>query len=214
MDPIARIVTPETAVSIALGVVIPNPEAWLGEGETPPALQDALARWRISWNLPADEGRSARDEVYPALAEGLAPLIGPGGVREEEVHLGEGIARARALPPEDLGPEIVQRLADAAAAHARASQARRAGAPVDGLRHVLIGADILREVGPEAVARALVAEVAELNGRLMDSNSYSEQDRERLERLVTGSRQALDEADWVRAIRRAYYAKGLLSDGR
>ncbi len=85
---------------------------------------------------------------------------------------------------------------------------------MEGLRYVLEGSDILREVGPEAVARALVAEVAELHGRLSDSDTYSEQEWERLGRLVTGGRQALEDEDWVRAIRRAYYAKGLLTDGR
>jgi len=213
-DPIARIVTPETAVSVALGVVLPEPELWLGETEADPSLLDAVARWRMSWDLPAGEGRPAREGLHAELARGLAPVLGPGRVKEEEARLAEGIARARELPEDDLGPEIVIRLGDAAVARARAARALRLGDPVEGLRYVLEGSDILREVGPEAVARALVAEVAELHGRLSDDETYSQQDRDRLGRLVIGGRQALEDEDWVRAIRRAYYAKGLLTDGR
>ena len=214
IDPIARIVTPETAVSVALGVVLPEPELWLDEQQADPALLDAVVSWRMSWDLPAAEGRRARDELRRALAVGLAPVLGPGRVKEEEARLAEGIARAKELPEDDLGQEIVVRLGDAAVAHARAARALRAGDPVEGLLYVLEGSDILREVGPEAVARALVAEVAGLHGRLSESDTYSQQDRERLGRLVTGGRQALEDEDWVRAIRRAYYAKGLLTDGR
>ena len=49
---------------------------------------------------------------------------------------------------------------------------------------------------------------------ISDSEPYSEQEQERLGRLVTGGRQALEDEDWIRAIRRAYYAKGLLTEGR
>ena len=213
-DPVARIVTPETAVSVALGVVLPEPELWLGEYQGNPSLLDVVARWRVSWDVPAVEGRLAREQLRPQMARGLAPILGPGRVKEEEVRLAEGIARAKELPEDDLGPEIVIRLGDASVAHAKAARAIRAGDPVQGLLHVMEGSDILREVGPEAVARALVAEVAELHGRLSDSDAYSQQDQERLGRLVIGGRQALDDEDWVRAIRRAYYAKGLLTDGR
>lgn len=212
-DPVARIVTPETAVSVALGVVLPEPEAWLGEETTDPELVDAVAQWRLSWDLPTEQGRPIRESLHPTLARGLAPLLGPGGVQEEEARLNEGLDRAAELPRADLGSAIVSRLMDARSAHGEAARALRAGDPERGLQHVLQGADILREVGPEAVARALVSEVEELHGRLSASDSYSEQETERLGRLVLGSRQALEDRDWVRAIRRAYYAKGLLTDG-
>ena len=213
-DPVARIVTPETAVSVALGVVLPQPEHWLSEDATDPGLLDAVVRWRMSWDLPTAEGRPTREELHPVLARGLAPMLGAGRIKEEEVRLAEGISRAQALPEEDLGADIVERLGQAEAVQARGARALRAGDPVEGLRYVLEAADILREVGPEAVARALVAEVEELQRRLSDSETYSEQDQQRLGRLVTGGRQALEDEDWVRAIRRAYYAKGLLTDRR
>lgn len=213
-DPVARIVTPETAVSVALGVVLPQPEHWLSEDATDPGLLDAVVRWRMSWDLPTADGRPTREELHPVLARGLAPMLGAGRIKEEEVRLAEGISRAQALPEEDLGPAIVERLRHAEVVHARGARALRAGDPVEGLRYVLEAADILREVGPEAVARALVAEVEELHRRLSGSEAYSEQDQQRLGRLVTGGRQALQDEDWVRAIRRAYYAKGLLTDRR
>lgn len=212
-DPVARIVTPETAVSVALGVVLPAPDVWLPD-DPDPALADAAARWRMSWDLPEAEGRTERAALYPSLAEGLLPVIGAGRVREEEARLAEGIARARALPAEELGPRILARLTEADRAHGRALRELRGGDPQGALQWVLQGADILREVGPEAVARALVSEVRALQGRKIEEGTYSEEERVRLDRLVLGSTQALEEGDWVRAIRRAYYAKGLLTDGR
>ena len=212
-DPVARIVTPETAVSVALGVVLPEPEMWLDDEAAAPELVDAVARWRLSWDRPVAEGRPIRESLHAELAQGLLPTLGPGGVKEEEERLAEGVARAQELPEADLGPEIVARLSDAQRAHTLAFRALRGGDAEEGLRYVLLGGDILREVGPEAVARALVSEVEELQRRLSESDSYSEQEAERLDRLVLGSRQALEDQDWVRAIRRAYYAKGLLTDG-
>jgi hypothetical protein len=213
-DPIAQIVTAETAVSVALGVVLPEPEMWLGDNPADPAVLDDIVRWRRSWDLPIAEGRAAREALHVGLGRGLAPILGPGGVRAEELRLAEGIERAQELPEADLGSEIVARLRDAEGAHTRAARALRAGEPENGLRYVLEGADVLREIGPEAVARALVAEVAELHRRISDADTYSQQEEERLGRLVIGGQQALEEKDWVRAIRRAYYAKGLLTDGR
>ena len=72
------------------------------------------------------------------------------------------------------------------------------------------GGDALREVAPEAVARAIQGEVEEAFGRVSDGGPYSEKDMERLTRLVHGARQALGEGSWALAIRRAYYARALL----
>ena len=59
----------------------------------------------------------------------------------------------------------------------------------------------------------MVSEVDAGLRRISADETYSEQDLERLSRLVRGGREALSEQDWVRAIRRAYYARGLLASG-
>jgi len=71
----------------------------------------------------------------------------------------------------------------------------------------------LREVGPEAVARTMVSEVNTERGSISVDDAYSEQDLERLDRLLQGGSEALSQQDWVRAIRRAFYARGLMASG-
>ena len=80
----------------------------------------------------------------------------------------------------------------------------------DAMVQLLAGSDALREVGPEAVARTMVSEVVADRRNISARDSYSEQDLERLDRLLRGGREALSDQDWVRAIRRAYYARGLI----
>jgi len=56
----------------------------------------------------------------------------------------------------------------------------------------------------------MVSEVVADRRNISARDSYSEQDLERLDRLLRGGREALSDQDWVRAIRRAYYARGLI----
>ena len=76
---------------------------------------------------------------------------------------------------------------------------------------LLQGADALREVGPEAVARTAVAECEARLRRIPEDAPYSETELDRIRHLVTGSRQALESEEWGLAIRRAYYAESLLA---
>ena len=189
--------------------------AWVAEtaAGSDSAPGDAVEVWATSWDVPEADGRSTRETTYAELTARFADELGRGGVAEQADLLFEGIRRARALPEVGLPDRIRSGILEAEQAHALAARALRSDDTDDALVHVLRGSDALREVGPEAVARTLVAEVETARRRVSTADAYTEQDIERIERLVQGARLAIEEGDWVRAIRRAFYANGLLAGG-
>ena len=208
-DPMADVVAEEAAGAVVLEVELPGPDTWVSGDALGEAPQ--LARWRSSWDRPMEEGREVRETVYPELADHFASQLGVEGVREEANRLGVGLSRVATLPVERLSPDVVRRIEVAREGHQRALRLLETGGDVRGvLVELLRSSDALREVGPEAVARALVAEAEDLFRRIPEDAPYTEKERERITRLVQGSRQALDGEEWTLAIRRAYYAKGLL----
>ncbi|MEE2898709.1 MAG: hypothetical protein VX815_09615 [Gemmatimonadota bacterium] len=207
-DPLARLVAEESAGALALGVTLPDPGAWVVPEAATPEAADAAELWTTSWDLPGDEGHAVRAGNYVRLAELFVPEFGRGGISEQLDGLWEGVRRAQELPGLELPERIRQRIMDASRAHARAREALLAERLREAMVQLLIGSDALREVGPEAVARTMVSEVDTELRRISLDETYTEQDLDRLGRLVRGGRDALAEQDWVRAIRRAYYAKG------
>ena len=212
-DPLARIVAGETAGALALGVDLPHPGSWTVPDDASPESADAVVRWLTSWDLPGDEGRDVRSLTYAPLATLFVPELGRGGIGEQLDRLSEGVRRALRLPQEQLPQRIRVRISEAANAHALARDALRAENLQDAMVQLLTGSDALREVGPEAVARTMVSEVVADRRSISAGDAYSEQDLERLNRLLRGGREALSDQDWVRAIRRAYYARGLMAPG-
>ena len=143
----------------------------------------------------------------------FVPELGRGGIGEQLDRLSEGVRHALELPESQLPERILTRLSEASNAQVLAREALRAENLQVAMVQLLKGADALREVGPEAVARTMVSEVNAERGRISADDAYSEQDLERLDRLLQGGREALTEQDWVRAIRRAFYARGLMQSG-
>ncbi len=207
-DPLARLVAEESAGALALGVTLPDPGAWVVPEAATPEAADAAELWTTSWDLPGDEGHAVRASNYVRLAELFVPEFGRGGISEQLDGLWEGVRRAQELPGLELPERIRQRIMDASRAHARAREALLAERLREAMVQLLIGSDALREVGPEAVARTMVSEVDTELRRISLDETYTEQDLDRLGRLVRGGRGALAAQDWVRAIRRADYAKG------
>lgn len=212
-DPLARLVAEETAGALALGVDLPHPGSWIVPDDTSPASADAVVRWSSSWDLPGNEGRVVRSLTYEVLATLFVPELGRGGIGEQLDRLSEGVRRASELPEIQLPERILIRLSEASTAQVLAGEALRAENLQVAMVQLLQGADALREVGPEAVARTLVSEVNAERGSISADDAYSEQDLERLDRLLQGGREALTEQDWTRAIRRAFYAGGLMESG-
>lgn len=209
-DPMVGLVAEDAYAALALGVTFPDPTGWAADQGLSGAGVQALERWQASWDLAADEGRELREDTYGPLADVLADLMTSAAVEREVIALSEAVLRARALTMEDLPAHVAEGIsrAETQADLARAAHLRddRNGT----LQAVVRGGDALREVGPEAVARGLQGEVERRLGRISEPHPYSDQDLERLRRLVRGGRQAVDEGDWGLAIRRAFYAKGLL----
>ena len=212
-DPLARIVAEETAGALALGVDLPDPGSWTVPDDAPPESADAVVRWLTSWDLPGDEGRGVRSLTYGPLAMLFVPELGRGGIGEQLDRLSEGVRRALELPGLQLPERIRVRISEASNAHTLARDALRAENLQDAMVQLLTGSDALREVGPEAVARTMVSEVDAARRSISVGDAYSEQDIERVDRLLRGGREALSEQDWARAIRRAYYARGLMRSG-
>jgi hypothetical protein len=188
-------------------------------------LAELESRWTDSWALPQEEGLRIRSEAVQALALVLEPRLSKeeleGEVRRVRDAL-DGVSRA--LDGLELatldGP-----VADAGRAGARASAALEAGDGVAALRWALEASDHLRRATPEVLALALIRETEEALKLLerggtvpstpsLERNSgagpYSEVTRARVHRLLLGARDALEEGDPARALRRAWYAVGLL----
>lgn len=209
-DPLVGLVAQEAYAALALGVSFPDPGAWRASGWLGDEGAEALDAWRASWDLPTADGRALREGAYQTLADGVARSATAQALGVELALLADGIARAEGLVGEGAPPHLSDGVASAARHRASAETALAAG-DVEGAAEALLrGGDALREVGPEAVARSLQGEAEAGLGRVSDPHPYSDQEMERLRRLVRGGRQALDEGDWVLAIRRAFYARALL----
>ena len=86
------------------------------------------------------------------------------------------------------------------------------GRLAESLAQALQAADLLREVGPEAVSRMLLAraetQLEQLRARASGDDSARGVPEQvgRGQRLIRGAHEALEEGDYMRAIRRAFYA--------
>lgn len=204
------LVAAESEGALALGMSLPDPARLTPVQGLSIEGTRALDAWRTSWSMTPEAGHAAREAVYRPLARALAPTLEVGRVEEALSGLSDGVSQARALAPDVMPPRISEGLEAAAALSKAAALAWDRGDASGAVEDVLRGGDALREVGPEAVARALQGEVEEAFGRVSEGDPYSEKELERLTRLVHGGREALAEGSWVLAIRRAYYARALL----
>jgi len=210
-DPMVGLVAEEAGGALAMGVHLPDPTLWAASDVDGEASR-AVDAWRRSWDLPLSEARRLRSSAYPALVRGLVDGASAEVLAQETAALGEGVRRVLELEVAGLPPHVAAGLLEASEQHAAAIAALSQGDDGALMGALIRGGDALREVGPEAVARDLVSQVEAALGRVSPDDPYSDQDLERLRRLIQGARQAVEEVDWVLAIRRAYYAKGLLTE--
>jgi hypothetical protein len=209
-DPLSGLGGDGSQAGLLLGVSLPDPVAWVGEDGLSVEESVALESWHDSWKMEPGRGEAARESAYPVLSESLARRRETDSLAAEIDRLTGAVTRALVVGGRTLPVPLAGGLRAAydglsSAAAAQSGDDDRAAA-----EHLLRASDALRLISPEAVARALVAEVEDRFGRISADNPYTEQDLERADRLVRGGRQALDARDWVLAIRRAYYARALL----
>lgn len=194
-------------------------------------LAELEALWTDSWALPEEEGLRIRSEAVQALVLVLEPRLDEKELEGEVRRVREALAGVSgALDGLELA-SLDGPVADAGQAGARASSALEAGDRAAALRWALEASDHLRRATPEVLAQALIRETEEAlealegrrsppsaspTGRNSGAGPYSEVTRDRVHRLLLGARDALDGGDPARALRRAWYAVGLLessSDG-
>jgi len=213
--PSATLLTEETHGSLMLASTLPSPTSLAEWTDLQAELSEDLERWLSSWDAPPDQGEDVRAGVYGRISAPLAGELGRTGVRGALASLGEAVTAAEELPLERVDPAVRSELARARSLHEEGVEALEEGRRVAGLEHAFRGSDALRAVGPESIARALLTraedalEVAHAAfggeaGEAMPDRLY------RADRLARGAHMALDDGDWERALRRAFYACQLL----
>ncbi len=209
-DPLNGLVAGESYGALALEVSFLDPRTWADDVTPDGNVDRALETWRDSWDLLPAHAAEVRETVYPILVEAFAPQMSTEDLESELDLLDEALRRASAVADVAWPSHVVAGLALARTSRKQARAAFAVGDLSRALLHLMRGGDALRTVGPEAVARSLVAEAQDLHRRVSEEDPYTQEDLERLERLELGARQALEAADWALAIRRAYYARGIL----
>jgi hypothetical protein len=220
-DPVALLVAPEARAALEVGSALPALPELIQRSSPAGAPGTALAQAQALWaaaGVEADRGKAAelRESAYALAAPELAArmdsaaLAGTQARLERWIELASGALRQAEL--RDLSAAMTDARDLLAAARAAGARGDRSTAIVQTLR----ASDRLAETTPRAVAARLAAEdEAALAGlrRLAGRPSGEEARRglERIDRLVSGAREALAAGRYELAIRRAFYARQLLA---
>jgi hypothetical protein len=224
--PEAFIVAAEAEAALALALDLPTLPGLVaraleaGSGD-PLALAEARALWVEAEAAGDPEAAdalrgAAYDRAAPVLAAGLDPeeLAAMFTRLERWSRAAERVIDGRAFP------EVGVALAEGRSLLARARAAAASGDAVAALREALAAADRLATTTPGGVALRLIRQVEVRLDRLGDTHGEGEAvtpaadelTYARARRLLRGAREALGRGDHVLAIRRAYYARQLLSE--
>jgi hypothetical protein len=206
--PLASVVAEETQGALALqGTILDADGLARRSGSDDPA---GLSEWRASWSLDIGSGRAARASAYRVLAPALAGRLSESAIRDALVSLEDALDSSETIPEGELPERITNQLALARDAQLRGALAFEQGDLTRAVTEVLRGSDALREVEPAQVVHQLLTAADEGMRRLLGSESYSEETRQRAESLLKIANDALRNDDYARAIRSAYYATLLL----
>jgi len=203
-------VAPETHGALLFSDQISTvPSLLLDHGLALEGVAEAEAWWD-SWDLGDSKGETLRSQIYPSAAQRLFPVMGMAGVQDVLDQNTSGLAAIGALGAIVDTEAISQALDRARELHSDAWRALGRGEGQAALTQALRTADALWKVSPQQVAMDLIDRATNALGRNPQSTSYSEEELIRIRRLMYGASEALDEGDYPRAIRRAYYACQLL----
>lgn len=177
-------------------------------------LDPIVEQWTRSWEVQGVQGERQRLEAIHSAVPFLLDAMSDQAVDEtldkvERAVEGVEDALADSLPKGLSGP-----LERAGREAARTRRARDAGNWEHALAGALLTADHLRSTTPEALAEAMIARGDEALRRISDDRTYPLVTRRRGERLLIGAREALSNGDASLALRRAWYATGLLDADR
>lgn len=211
-DPLAALVATETVPAVSVPVDLPSLGGLATRDEVREELAPVLAAWIGGWGeADAALGRAARDEAIRQATPALGEALGAGGVATTLAPLfaaESDLVRIESVPTDLVAPieEVRSLLADTRTAldAGRIERALTAG---------LQASDRIRELGPRAVARTLIARADRALMRGQVTDAVDARSLSRGERLLAGARRALDEGETELAIQRAYYAVQLLEGG-
>lgn len=215
-DPMALVVTEETRGALSLDAEIPSVTSVAERvREATDSISDERlhgwsGQWQASWLADDGQGRQARTRVYDDAAAPLAGALGPHGVRRTVRTVAAVMASAAGADLSRLPEAYRRRVEEARSLTERAERSLEAGRSVDALRSALEAGDRLRDISPRRVAVGLLARAEEARRRIPEISTYSNQEKERIARLVRNARYALEAGDYTLAIHRAYYACRLL----
>ncbi len=209
-DPLASLVTAETAPALDIDIALPSLPDLAARTRTEAALAVPVVRWSDSWSADGqrDGQKAARRVAVHEAAPVLADALGSSGVGDAVMSVDQAVMALDGLTelPAVLEPVV----AEVREESRQAREALRAGRNAWALEQALLASDQLRAVAPEAVARALVTR-GEAALAVTDSSAEPTVEWSRGRRLLEGARQALDQGDFPRAVERAFYACQLLS---
>jgi len=209
-DPFAVAVAPETHGAVLFSHDLPTvPNLLSFHGLAPEAAMEAEA-WQASWGMGEEEGSRLRSQIYPLAARRLLPLLGVAGVRDLLARNEVSLAAVEAMGSMVDLATVSSALAQANALQSQALSVVALGEEEKGLVLAFRTADALWTVTPPQVVAELMERAAHALGRNGGSGTYSEEELIRIRRLMYGASEALDDGDYPRAIRRAYYACQLL----
>jgi len=205
-DPVALILAGD-AEALALGEDLRTLPDLAARAGVTPDMRGALDLWESSWDEEPSEGTVLRREAYERAAPELARVLGVVEARRLSSALGEALDAIAAAEPLPADPRIEAGVRRASALHERLEAALE-GSEVDrALVYAMEASDALREVSPAEVVRSLVSRA---EAALASGESLTDQDQDRVARLIEGAESALAARDWSRAIQRAFYASRLL----
>jgi hypothetical protein len=209
-DPMAVLVAAETHGALSAAEHLPALPELASQTNERSALAGATEDWRDSWTHPGDAGRATRERVYAETVPVLARELERDGVRRLLASVREVLAASGDLETTDLPPFVTDGLIVAADLADEADQALGLGDLDRALHLTLRASDRLRELAPREVAGRLIERAQGALGRNPEDATYSELDLERSRHLLVSAGEAMDDRDYVRALRRAYYACRLL----
>jgi hypothetical protein len=206
-DPLAALVAEETAPAVEIEIALPS----LPELAASTATEDQLVRPLLDWtrSREAEDGQEVGERAVAQAAPVLAAALGPGGVASALAPLHHALRSLEGLEHVPAGLE--PRLDDIRAIGRASREALEAGRLADALRDGLLASDRLRDVGPEAVARALIARGESALARTGEGGPAApaeaeDVDRRRGVQMLHRARRALEAGDYPLALQRAFYA--------
>jgi hypothetical protein len=203
----ALLVTEETAPAVEIDIQLPSLPDLAARTGTEGRLVAPLLAWSRSWEGVGDP--TAREASVTNAAPVLSDALGDGGVATVLAPLHRAVSSVDGVESLPLAlQERVERIRSVALSSRRALEAGRSS---DALRDGLVAADRLRDLGPEAVARALVERGERTLAGLPDRASDPDDVELRRGRgLLDRARRALESGEFSLAVQRAFYACQLL----